>query len=122
MALASRRRRRGTGGVVSTSGVVDVGAELSCRGRSAGTTADNIMPEKCVRFHEDPEVISIVDDGDDDFTFDNLNADGTPAVRQISKARVGPPPFARSNVVSMIIAHSFPVESFMASQSGHVMP
>ena len=105
MLAAGRRRSRRSGGVVSTGGVVDLGAELCCRGCGAGTTADNIMPEKRVRFHADPEVIEIVDDGDDEFTFDNLNADGTPAVKQVSKARVGPPPFARSHIVDMILAH-----------------
>ena len=47
----------------------------------------------------------ITDDGFDDFTFDNIDDDGSPRVRQHSKRRLGPPPPAKSSVVSMIIAH-----------------
>ena len=48
-------------------------------------------PIKIVKFSDQVEWKFVVDDGDDDFTFDNIDADGMPIVRQYHGPRAGPP-------------------------------
>ena len=48
-------------------------------------------PIKIIKLSDQVEWKFIVDDGDDDFTFDNVDADGMPIVRQYHGPRAGPP-------------------------------
>ena len=80
LALGVRRGRRGkAGGHVTSS--------------STGGQAKEAIskPIKQVRFAAMADWYEIQDDGFDDFTFDNFNADGTPRVSQHNGRRIGPP-------------------------------
>ena len=44
-------------------------------------------PKKAVKFENQPTLVLIVGDESDEYTFDNKNADGTPAVSQTDVKR-----------------------------------
>ena len=80
LVLGVRRGSRGrAGGHVATSSTGDHAAEVISK------------PIKQVRFAAMSDWYEIQDDGFDDFTFDNVNADGTPRVSQPSRRRIEPP-------------------------------
>ena len=62
-------------------------------------------PVKQVTFATTAEQFSIEDDGNDDYTFDNVDESGRPRVCTPSKQRLGPPPRRTSSTVATIWAH-----------------
>ena len=88
------------------------GAVGNPRGNRAGLLAgacqlplrDNSAVRQ-VRFSPVVDVYDIEDDGFDHFTFDNVDADGFPAVRQQSRARQTPNYSVEKNIEAELWAH-----------------
>ena len=91
----------------------------SVPGTGTGMTTVVIeKPVKQVRFACKADWIQVQDRGYDHYTFDNIDDNGNPKVRQEAKQREGPPPRKKSSTAEAILAHKRAADWVLGANPG----